>query len=429
MQIKKDGSFYLTLDEYLNSYDMSIIANVITGAKRSHKVIQKDTTKALEFTMTSDAPFTVQLEWPSKRLLKGCGNLSPKFVMLVAKAEDLTSAVQAEHKAYHTNARADMPGGSGKYYVFVTGTFPHVTALQEMVVNIYGTEAPTIDVSSQYQNANDLFLAMKGLCKTMTIPGTGKWSGQPAQYAMDEYTLVNRIPVWKPTGTPEHISGYEVVVWSASDKKMVMSSSVADARNGIRYPSVDVGQATCASLIQENEVTASKTPVEVQPLALITEKVEDTDVDAKFDALSDSDSSEYSAEGCRDAVTRLQTLDQGEQIAKWGYDAKFPEEVSSIAPPGENCGDSAVGQSESCAKYQHWMSIKQMKKLATEFKSSLAGGCVQKAHLNGKCVIDTRLCQTGMSVMCNGSGYNLPLGGLFNLKPEMCGSGCTATPV
>jgi hypothetical protein len=420
----KDGSFYLTLDEYLESYDMSFIAHVIDGAKVSHKVIQKDTTLALEFTMTTDAPFAVQLEWASKRLLKGCGWLSPKFTMLVAKAGDLTSAVQAEKGIQMTNARADMPGGSGTYYVFVRGTFPKVTVLQEMVVNTYGTESPTIDVSSQYPNANDLFLAMKGLCKTMDVPGTGAYGGA-AQYALDESSLVNNIPVWKPTSAVQHINGYEVVAWSNSQKKLVMTPSVAKARQGITYRALDVGQATCASLIQENEVAASKTPVEVQPLALVTERVEDTDEDASFDVLSDSDSSEYSAEGCSNSLARLQTLDQGEQIANEGWDGVFPEEGSSIAAQDVNCGDSAIGQSESCAKYNHWMSITKMKTLAAAFKSSLAGGCVQKAELNGGCLVDTALCQTAMKLTCNGWSYTLPLGGRYNLKSVMCGSGCT----
>jgi hypothetical protein len=84
------------------------------------------------------------------------------FKMLVAKANDLQTVTEPVVKLGHTNARLDMSGGSGKYYVFVRGTFPSVTVLKEMVVNIYGKEAPTIQVSSDYSNPNDLFKAMKG---------------------------------------------------------------------------------------------------------------------------------------------------------------------------------------------------------------------------------------------------------------------------
>jgi len=424
---KTDGSFFLTLDEFLNSYSTSMIAHVVSGAKLSHKVIQKDTTMVLEFTMTSDAAFAVQLEWASKRLLKGCGYQNPKFVMLVAKADNLQSAIVAtKQSSQRTNAAAHMPGGYGKYYIFVRGTFPTVTVLQEMVVNIYGTEAPTIDVSSQYSDPLDLFLAMKGLCKTIAVAGTGKWGGA-AKYKMDRNTHVNAVPVWM--ATTGQIEGYEVVAWSG--EKLVMSSSVDEARQGTIYRSVDVTNPTCAdSLIQEIKVTESKKSlVELHTVALAAEKMEDVDVDASFEELSSSSESAYSTEGCNSAVARLQTLDQGDQIATGGYDAVFPEISSSIAPYGANCGDSAIGQSLSCDTYNHWLSIKKMKKLATDFKSNLEGGCVQKAPFNGKCMIDTTLCSTTMSVQCASGGYTFPVGQRFgDLTMDFCDP-CTTTAV
>jgi hypothetical protein len=436
---KSDGSFFLTLDEYLTAYDFTFIAHVISGAKFSHKVIQKDTTMALEFTMTGDAPFSVQLEWASKRLLKGCGYLNPNFVMLVAKAGDLQSATEAVKPMMHTNARVHMSGGSGKYYVFVRGTFPTVTALQEMVVNIYGTEAPTLYESSQYANPDDLFLKMKGLCKTISVPSAGP-SGA-VKYTLDASTHVNGVPIWRPVSGGQNFPSYGAVVWSAQKKKVVMAPNVAKARAGRYFPGVNADQSTCAdSLVQEKELIGKKKGdgkgktngegestmplVELDPLALVTEQMEDMDVDM---SLEDSESV-YSAEGCRSAVARLQTLDQGETIAANGYDSVFPEVSSSIAAPGVNCGDSAIGQSVSCDKYNHWMSIKQMKTLATAFKSNLEGGCIQKAMLNGKCVIDTTLCQSKMLVSCSSGGYYLTPGTRFpGFAADFCGS-CTSTP-
>jgi len=159
---KSDGSFYVTLDEFITAFDTTFIGKVVSGAKVSHKVIQKDTNMALEFTMIGDDPFAVQLDWPSSRILKGCGSTSPKFKLLVAKAGDLPTTTEAMIRGGSSSARADMSGGSGKYYVFVRGTFPTVKVLNEMVVNIYGKEAPTIQVSWGYSNPKDLYFAMTG---------------------------------------------------------------------------------------------------------------------------------------------------------------------------------------------------------------------------------------------------------------------------
>merc|ERR1719329_378741 len=210
-----------------------------------------------------------------------------------------------------------------------------------------------------------------------------------------------------------------------------MAPSVGQAKEGSYFPSVAGDQAICVnSLIQENKVTESKISlVEPHPLALATDKMEDMDEVMSSEELSSSSESAYSTEGCNSAVARLQKLDQGEQIAAGGWDAVFPESTSSIAPPGANCGDSAIGQSESCAKYNHWMPIKQMKQLAADFKSHLEGGCVQKALFNGKCMIDTTLCSSKMSVMCESGGYDLSVGGRFpDLSKDFCGT-CTTNPV
>lgn len=427
---KNDGSFYITFDEYLISFSSTTIANVITGAQLSHTVIPKDTAMALEFTMSGDSPFAVQLEWANKRLLKGCGVLNPKYAMLVANAGALTSPTAASNPSGGTNARADMVGGSGKYYVFATGSFPTMTVLQEFIVNIYGKEAPTISVSSDYSNAYDLFLAMKGMCKTISVVGTGSY-GDAAQYTWDESTLVNSMPVFKATATIAHMQGYEIIFWSPSSQKFEMGSSVDEAQGGTYFPSMtaNVNSATCvSSLIQEIASTESASRVDVPPLRLAEKKLADTQEHTDIELLSDSSASAYSLGECSNALARMETLDSGEQIASAGKDYVFPETLSSIAAAGVNCGDSAIDQSIPCETYNNWMSIADMKKLATSFKGNLEGGCIQKAMFNGQCLIDTTLCQTSMILTCPGySAWTIQMGARSGGNAEtFCGT-CTAT--
>lgn len=182
---KGDGSFHITLDEYLEAYASTYIANVIYGAQVSAAVIQQDTTTALEFTMNNDDNFAVQLEWPSYR---SCGKSSAgaKWKMLVAKAGNLMAATEPFSGGGGSNARADITGGSGKYYVFVRGGFE---GNGDMVVNVYSKEAPTIQVSSDYSNPNALYQAMTG--RSFSAANDMGWGGQRVALAEEKAEETN----------------------------------------------------------------------------------------------------------------------------------------------------------------------------------------------------------------------------------------------
>jgi|ERR1712129_84121 len=128
---------------------------------------------ALEFDMSSNEPFSVQLEWPMWRFYRrvkdsgGC-EVDPQFTVLVAKKESPAQYKLLQKGVFYanwiSNARATLQGGSGKYVIYVDVKFPKAKSwLKEFVVNIYGPPT-TLQVSKTapadllqamgYQNQN-----------------------------------------------------------------------------------------------------------------------------------------------------------------------------------------------------------------------------------------------------------------------------------
>merc|ERR1719375_2014590 len=226
---KDDGTFYCTLDEFLETFDVIDIAEVKAGAVVSavELTTAEQSMVALEFEMASDEPFAVQLEWPNSRFLKACegGTLDPTFTVLVAKKHSLTAKSQMPPtKSQMSNARLNMPGGSGTYVVFVSVDFPKGQWLEEYVVNVYG---PPTELKISAEDPMDLSLKMDGLCESVTLPGFGD-----AVFKVDKGTKINGYPVFGPANTvwgpmyrARDGSGWEIY------------KSLAGARSGFYYPS------------------------------------------------------------------------------------------------------------------------------------------------------------------------------------------------
>jgi hypothetical protein len=146
-EMEDDGSFWCTFAEYKQAFTITAIAHVVSDAVVSYTTINKDKLTLLEFEMIGDEPFAVQLEWPSERLLRGCGHhIRPKFTLAVAKTGSLTETRQIHSKTrpYMNNARADLPGGKGTYVVVVHATFPNIKALENFTLNVYSKEQTRI---------------------------------------------------------------------------------------------------------------------------------------------------------------------------------------------------------------------------------------------------------------------------------------------
>jgi len=173
-QDQSNGIFHVTLDEYHQYWGSTDIAEARQGAVVSPMVLKTATQGrvALEFEMESNDPFAIQLEWPIWRfydpglpdgVTTGC-EINPTIQVAVAKLESPTDYVELQKSNYYPGAssyRASLPGGAGKYVIYVDVSFPVAKSwLKEFVINVYGP-ATVLQMSRAFSDPSDLAKAMR----------------------------------------------------------------------------------------------------------------------------------------------------------------------------------------------------------------------------------------------------------------------------
>jgi len=157
-QDQSQGAFWVTAEEFHRHWTNVDIAEVREGAVVSPITLSTETQGliALEFDMSSNEPFSVQLEWAMWRFYRrfkdsgGC-EVNPQFTVLVAKKESPAQYKELKKGKFWanwiSNARVTLKGGSGTYVIYVDVKFPYAKSwLKEFVVNVYGPPT-TLQVS------------------------------------------------------------------------------------------------------------------------------------------------------------------------------------------------------------------------------------------------------------------------------------------
>jgi hypothetical protein len=426
--IAGDGSFSVTFEEFLHNFYEVRVAQVQKGYAVSDIVLSRETqsTVVLEFDMDSNKPFAVQLEWPSSRFLSNKCEIEPAFLVEVAKADSLESSKVMMTKIPHmTNARASMPGGAGKYVVFVNANFPLAKDwLKDFVVNVYGPPTKLVQ-SPKYSKPWDLFLEMQGLCRTMLVPKTGKDRRGAAEYTFDESKTVKGVPIFFGK---EAYESYQVIYWYARENQWRLISSLEKAEAGSHYPDFDgiPGWSCSANLLQHDplaEEASSEKPLAVEKKRHTETTVEMADIESNDEDLG--------GESCGKMVERLSSLGNGRSIASSGTDPEFPEDQQSIG--SAECGDSAQGISEDCGKYNSWQSMAVLRERyaagkvleAQCEKDCSAKECTPKKLVNSagedSCNVDFSYCSVPF-VYRNDAGkhYSTLSDQGYNLEADVC---------
>jgi len=449
-QNKGDGLFSVTYDEFVDNFELSSVAKVETGSVVSALALSRATQSriALEFDMKTNQPFAVQLEWPNSKFLKGknCQVPNPTFIVAVAKKDKLTDyTLMTRKQTFMTNARADMPGGAGKYVIFVNVDFPYAKDwLKEFVVNVYGPPTQLLP-STQYSSPMDLFLTMHGLCKTILVPNTGPYQGDSGTYTLDESQTLNGMPafVGDPYGQQPIYEGYAIIVWYGG--KWQVAQDMNGAKQGYFYSAfAGIPGATCSeSLLQEeappgetgDRVTAEALGLSPEQLVLEEEQegqeeqgiLTENGMDMANIGSTDLDGASNS---CGNMVERLSKLGEGSAIATSGKDPEFPANLKSIAAPGTNCGDTAAGINEPCTKFNHWESLSVVKaeyeagksleaKCKKDCGSSKA--CVRRRIIGGKsCEVDFSRCSPPLNYGNANVGVPITAAGTVLLPTWVC---------
>jgi len=360
-----DGRFHMTFDEYFEAFHHTTIAKVRKGYTISSKVLSRSaqvTTEALEFEMTGDEPFAVQLEWPSNRFMQECKVLEPRFTMAVSRKGYSGSVVYAAKASPRmSNARADLPGGSGTYQVIISAEFPTGPWLKEIVINAYAAEQTSfrsVNASDNAGQPSDLFLRMHNMCDVIAVRGVGEFvkrSDQPIggipTFWAKQAGATKGVLFWNPIVQEHHGPNYYSV---SGDNTWKITRDIASARGRSYYPGFNA--ATDVSCAPSGVQTFSN-PDTVQAMQMVKSQTAYVLHDEQGEDWTRSSSAqEKPSLECERLVERLHDLNNARDI-KMGSDPLFPPDAQSIGDSDTNCGDRASGRFESCDKYNHWDSF------------------------------------------------------------------------
>lgn len=395
-----DGAFYMSFDEYIAAFAKTTIARVTEGHVATSKLLSTQaqrTVVALEFEIEDSEPFSVQAEWPHPRLLPGCMVLAPKVTMVVAKWQDWTRKVVARRRSSELPvSRADLPGGAGRYSVFIAATFPNGPWMEELTLNVYA--AGPVEIQTSKVDPIGLFLEMHGMCDVVQVKGLGAFEKRS-----DE--LVGGLPsFWQRKQGNASVSGFmqKVVYWdpevheeymgkriTRGDNKWKIALSMSSARSRITY-NASFDATTDISCDEELSNRSSRSSREDDEVA--------EEVQASQNLMHGLALRELRAlrargrradDACARAVDRLGGLDNAEEISNSSDDSLFPAAQSSIGTESDVCGDASAIAFVPCVKSVRWDTFQQI----AESKGTQRTNSTQNEALMKRCITSTPMAQ------------------------------------
>jgi len=218
-QPSDQGDYWITYKEYFDVATRTYIAHYISDNTMADYTINLNdgvTNMAAEITATDDKPFVVQLQYPDGRFLPRSADCTLKssyarVQLLVWRKGDPVcvtenqgpkscfgnGAVQSfvDNSGFHTY-RADMPGGTGEYLVYVVSSFPRSRWLPAVQLSVYGSASLKSSLRSDHEA---VLFKMTGLCNEFSDDVYGHFtrvedrSGLP-MWRSDKYTFFRMEP-------------------------------------------------------------------------------------------------------------------------------------------------------------------------------------------------------------------------------------------
>jgi len=353
----RHGFFYMLFDEFLSAFGATTVARVRDGysvsARRFAKQEQR-ISKVVEFDVASSEPFSVQLEWPSSRVMEraGCGDVDPRIFLRVTTGNVSVSSSRSalQEWANQPNVRVDLPGGPGTYTVDFFAEFPLGPWLREIVLNTYASETVTFkDVGhSRWPD-------------TIVLDGfTRPDLNQRFTEVREEKWWVGNLATFWTTGPTKDAAYFlywctSLRQWAVAEEKDFDLVRKQDGCPGLAAAPKNLELVDPRSKGNWWENTADDGWADDAWV-----QRPNAGVSAVERWLHDEFSSPAipaSMEPCERMLDRLDELNNWVEILDYAADPSFPPEVVSIAEPGMTCGDSAQGIEQSCEYYNHWATI------------------------------------------------------------------------
>lgn len=144
---KHDGTFRMTVPEYLKAFKATAVAKVQDDYEVANRQVQAERTalKAFEVSVEGDKPFFVTLAWPGGRTVRPCKKPSPRYTLMVLKKGSMEPvAVPSATGGAATSVNVEVTAGAGDYVIVAGLDFPEQDTVHEGHLIVHSEKAASI---------------------------------------------------------------------------------------------------------------------------------------------------------------------------------------------------------------------------------------------------------------------------------------------
>eukprot|EP00747_Dinoflagellata_sp_TGD_P101160 gnl/TRDRNA2_/TRDRNA2_168260_c0_seq1.p1 gnl/TRDRNA2_/TRDRNA2_168260_c0~~gnl/TRDRNA2_/TRDRNA2_168260_c0_seq1.p1 ORF type:complete len:961 (+),score=90.86 gnl/TRDRNA2_/TRDRNA2_168260_c0_seq1:2-2884(+) len=445
-----DGRFRMLLQEYEEAFFSTTVAEVRRGYVISPMVLSRRATtrisSKLQFQVKDDKPFSIQVEWPSYRLLEksGCKAIKLGAHLEVSDGIHTYRAESARNDFKVSNMHVNLPGKAGTYNVTVFAEAHGHSWMKEIVLNAYASESISfqhLPVEEQprnvllsgfaHANLNAWYVVsdapadmVNGVETYWTVLGGHflYWSSKFRDWRVGAKSALRRVRGGEDIAFAHSPANLDILdpslirdwhEWTGSEwEAKSPSKRVVSLTNGtLRIPTLTLSNFQRTSLSsrylarQSPKINghyaywssnsqyvlficpkyatwivtfASELQAAARTCSGLARSPNGIDIlhpegakgwfewngrawrelpDAGVMATQSSFLEEApvdNAETCDRLLNRLDELNNWRDISLKGEDPLFPRNLTSIAKPGQTCGDAAADIQDSCEKYNAW---------------------------------------------------------------------------
>eukprot|EP00930_Biecheleria_cincta_P001201 TRINITY_DN102362_c0_g1_i1.p1 TRINITY_DN102362_c0_g1~~TRINITY_DN102362_c0_g1_i1.p1 ORF type:complete len:662 (+),score=86.37 TRINITY_DN102362_c0_g1_i1:49-1986(+) len=345
------GDFWMKFDEFVAAFQSVTIARVQQFYRvfaRKISVPSKRTALSFEFRTKFDFPFSVQLEWPSWRLVQQCrGAVDPRVIVEVFKDDKslgTASRTGMQRWISQANVRVDLPGEAGTYRVSVYAEIPEAPYVRKLVLNAYAKE----------------FVNFKQISPGLLWPHTVELAGFSeaelnaiyTENTEEQWAVSNLSTYWT-----ESFSHF--IFWCADSSVWMVTT--ADAGG---FATAQAGTCWAYASAPEDtdllDAAARKGWSEYDGSAWVEVPSAGVARLGDFRPTSTHRRAPEPSSACSASLERLNKVNNWREIRDGAGDSMFPANLTSIASPGQTCGDAAHNINNGCEYYNHWSTITDM---------------------------------------------------------------------
>mmetsp|Transcript_18705 Transcript_18705/g.40105 ORF Transcript_18705/g.40105 Transcript_18705/m.40105 type:complete len:649 (-) Transcript_18705:171-2117(-) len=340
------GDYWMLLSEFVAVFDGVTRARVLPNAHLASQSIPVGPA-FLMFSVSTDKPFYVQLQWPSRRTLpRGCkyDYKETNIILRVAPDKKPEKGLNSDYnEAWQSSSlRVYMSGGAGKYNIMAMAWFEKMTGIDDVSVFVYSQDPISNFHWEKEVSAEVAVNRVYGTCDTI------KWDKD--QWKISDETFRGS-PLWKST-----VATDQRIFWLEDQGGFKISPS--KEQHDYYYPNYKVEELKCGwggYLAFLNKISLAQNESSSQ-IEYFASRRHQSGAAALAETEADEEVCDQNA--LKEKLKRHYNLDNfHEMVTENKEDSMFPPEMKSIGEPGVDCGDKATGKKANCERLNSWGSI------------------------------------------------------------------------